>query len=143
MARRNSLQIDPATLVAVAGLLGAQPAPTKPAASREKMTEKSAVVLSMHEIGLLIQAVETGEGTDWSVDLNDPGHRTSRVNVLDDVDAAKFRGRFQVVRSLTPRVAPKPTPEQEELARLRAELAALKAEAPAEGAEEASTPSEG
>ena len=135
MARRNAVTIDPLAVQIAAGLMGispAQPAQSKP---REKMTEKSAVVLSVHEIGLLVQAVESGESTDWSVDLNDPGHRTSKVNVLDDVDAAKFRGRYQVVRSLTPRVAPKLTPEQEEIARLRAELAAIKFEASAESSD--------
>lgn len=109
-------------LAAAMGLAGGnQSTPASP--PRAKMTERSVATLSVHEIGLFIQAIENDGSTDWSTDENDPGRRSSRVVVLDDVEAAKFRGRFQLVRSITPRSAPKLTPEQEELARVKRELA--------------------
>lgn len=129
-ARRNNSQrgIDIDTLKAVAGLMGlVAPAPAPAAKSeREKQTERTAAVLSVHEIGLLIQAIETDADVPYAVDVKDPGQRASKVVILDDVNAAKFRGRYQVVREITPRGGPKQTPEQAELAALRAEVAALK-----------------
>jgi uncharacterized small protein (DUF1192 family) len=130
--RRNSgIALDLQTLQAVAGLFGASaPAPAQKVKSeREKPTERTAAVLSVHEIGLLMQAIESDADVPYSVDENDPGRRASRVVILNDVDAAKFRGRYQVVREITGRQAPKPTAEQEEIARLKAELAAAKGEA--------------
>lgn len=134
-ARRNNSRgatIDLATFQAVAGMMGlVAPAPAPATkATREQPVEKTAVVLSVHEIGLLVQAIETGENVSYSVDEQDPGRRASKVVILDDVNAAKYRGRYQVIREITGRGAAKQTPEQEELARVKAELAALKAVTP-------------
>lgn len=143
MAGRNrgraTSTIDINTLVGLAGLFGAAPASAPaPKQSGEKPDFYGKTVISAKEVAMLLEAVETGDTTPVFTDDNHPDQRRSQWVVLSDEDTVTYGGRYRLMRETaegrkrrTATTAPTAEKLQDEIAQLRAELAAVKGETPA------------